>query len=624
VYISSLDGQVLDTNDAAVEFFGYDSKEELQKIKITDLYCNPEDRQKYIHLLREKEFVKEHPLLLKKKDGSLIHALVTTVPKKDENGNPVSFQGTVRDVTEYKQTLEKLRESEEKYRDILKSIEDGYFEVDIAGNLTFFNDAMCRIIGYSKKETLGMTYRRLMDAEQAKRVFHAFNWVYRTGNPHKTFDWELIRKDGSKRCVETSISLIKKPGGKPAGFQGILRDVSERKRIEEEKSRLEHRLRQAEKMEAIGTLAGGVAHDLNNILSGIVGYPDLLLMQIPQDSPLRKPILSIQESGFKASAIVNDLLSLARRIVIDYEPISMNTVVLNYLNSPEFKKMKSFYPAIEIKTLLEADLLNVLGSPFHLSKVIMNLVANAAEAIGEKGQIMISTANRHIDRPILSDETIEAGDYAVLKVSDNGIGIPSKDLKHIFEPFFTKKKMGKSGTGLGLSVVWGTVKDHKGFIDVQSKEGIGTAFTLYFPITSDISPRPKAGFSIKEYMGGGQFVLVVDDLKQQQELAAAMLDKLGYSVKTVSSGEEALRYMQNNTVDLIILDMVMDPGIDGLETYRQILKLRPGQKAVIASGYSQTKRVKEALRLGAQRFIQKPYTIEKIATAVKEALEQEE
>jgi len=621
VYISSLDGRVLDVNDAAMAFFGYDNKEELYKLRIVEIYEKPEDREKYIKLLREKSFVQEYPLTLRKKDGSIIDVLVTTVSKKDEKGNIVAFQGTIRDITEQKQANEKLRESEKKYRQILESIEDDYYEVDLAGNLTFFNDSLCRMLRYSRKELMGLNNRRFMDAENARKVYRAFNQVYKTGAPYKAFDWELIKKDGSKCYIETSVSLIRDSKGQLKGFRGILRDVTERRKFEAEKRRLEFQLRQAEKMEAIGALAGGVAHDLNNVLSAITGYPDLLLLKLPEDSPLRKPILAMQASGYKAAAIVQDLLSLARRGVSDDEVLSLNTVVSEYLKSPEYEKMKSLYPDVSVETRLETGLLNTFGSRVHLMKVAMNLVSNAVEAIAQTGKISITTENRYVDRPMGGHENIPEGDYVTLTVADTGIGIASEDMKRIFEPFYTKKKMGTSGTGLGLSVVWGTVKDHNGYIDVKSTVGRGTTFTLYFPVTRKKRLREKADLSIMDYMGGGQTVLVVDDVKEQRDLASAILEILGYAVVTASSGEEAVAYLQAHGVDLMVLDMIMAPGMDGLDTYRQVLQCRPGQKAVITSGYSETHRVKEALKLGAGRYVRKPYTLEKIGLAVKEELD---
>jgi nitrogen-specific signal transduction histidine kinase/CheY-like chemotaxis protein len=384
---------------------------------------------------------------------------------------------------------------------------------------------------------------------------------------------------------------------------------------------LEAKLQQARKMETIGTLAGGVAHDLNNILSGIVGYPELILMDLPEDSPLRKPISTIQKSGEKAVVIAQDLLTLARRGVTISEVMNLNDIISEQLKSPEFEKLESFHPNVKVETRFEKDLLNIKGSTTHLSKSIMNLLSNAAEAMPDGGKILISTENRYIDRPVKGYEHIEEGDYVLVTVSDNGIGMSKKDMRNIFEPFYTKKVMGRSGTGLGMAVVWGTVKDHKGYIEFKSDEGKGTSFILYFPVTREEIVTNKSLLSIEDYMGKGESLLIVDDVEEQRYIAYNMLDKLHYSVNTVSSGEGAVDYLKKRSADLLVLDMIMEPGIDGLETYKRIIKIHPKQKAIIASGYSVTDRVKEAQKLGAGPYIKKPYTLERIGLAVKEELE---
>jgi len=312
----------------------------------------------------------------------------------------------------------------------------------------------------------------------------------------------------------------------------LRREIEERKRAEEEQKRLETQLQRAQKMEAIGTLAGGVAHDLNNILGGVINYPELLLMEMPEESPLRKPILTIQKSGEKAAAIVQDLLTLARRGVAVSEVVDLNHIVSEYLISLEYEKLKEFHPNVKLETDFKEDLSNILGSPVHLSTSIMNLVSNAAEAMPEGGKIFISTQNRYIDQPLRGYDDVTEGDYVTLTVSDTGAGISPEDIEKIFEPFYTKKKMGRSGTGLGMAVVWGTVKDHKGYIDVQSTEGKarpprlsardlpamrvrkarragggqGTTFTLYFPVTRKELTKDRSLVSIQDYMGKGESI----------------------------------------------------------------------------------------------------------------------
>jgi len=237
------------------------------------------------------------------------------------------------------------------------------------------------------------------------------------------------------------------------------------------------------------------------------------------------------------------------------------------------------------------------------------------------GTIQIRTRNEYVDLPVQGYDEVQEGDYALLTVSDTGVGIAPGEINKIFEPFYTKKVMGRSGTGLGMAVVWGTVKDHKGYIHVTSTRDKGTTIKVYLPATRKRIRSKDAPISIENYQGAGQTVLVIDDVEEQREIAAGILNLLGYSVETAASGEEACNRLRSKPADLIVLDMIMDPGIDGLETYRRIVSQYPQQKAIIASGFSETRRVREAQRLGAGRYVKKPYTIEKIGMAIKAELE---
>jgi len=427
--------------------------------------------------------------------------------------------------------------------------------------------------------------------------------------------------DGRQAFLDTNKVPLHNKQGKVVGILGTYEDITERLQHDQERAQLKKQLSRAEKMEAIGTVAGGVAHDLNNILSGIVSYPELLLLDLPKESRLREPILTIKESGERAAAIVQDLLTLTRRGVAATETLNLNETIWNYLESPEHRNLLSYHPAVHVELDLQEDLLPMSGSPVHLAKTLMNLVSNASEAMPDGGRILIQTENRYLDHPLRGYDEIQKGDYVVLSVCDNGVGIAEDDLSRIFEPFYTRKVMGRSGTGLGMAVVWGTVKDHQGYIDVESKVGFGTAFTLFFPVMRAFSRRPDEHTDDADFSGKGELILVIDDMEAQRTIASLMLQRLGYRVDAVSSGEEACRYLKRQAVDLLVLDMIMDPGMDGLETYRRILSFRPNQRAMIASGFSETKRVRKAQRLGAAVYVKKPYTLENLGRAVRETLD---
>lgn len=544
--------------------------------------------------------------------------------------------------------------------DILSTMTDALFLVGPDGKIVLANRAISSLIDEEAAAMKGLKLSSLLtdSDEPLEGGINIIQMIRQRGaiSDHEMF---LLIQKGDTVPVSVSASVLRDKQESIVGYVVVVRNITERKQAEmalhkaydelerrvedrtsqlleanaqlkreikareiaeEERACAEARLQQAAKMEAIGTLAGGVAHDLNNILSGIVSYPDLLLYKLPKNSPLRKPILTIKDSGIKASEVVQDLLTLARRGVIRETVINLNHVIAEYFNSPEYKKLKSHHPGVEIITRLKKDLLNIMGSPVHLSKTVMNLIDNAAESMPNGGEIIVSTENRYIDGPITGYKNFVQGIYIVLTVSDTGIGISSKDIGKIFEPFYTKKAMGRSGTGLGMAVVWGTVKDHKGYITIQSEEGKGSTFTLYFPMTREELVQAKEGISIGDYVGNGETILVVDDVWEQREITAGILKELGYNVTAVSSGREAVEYLKKNTVDLLIVDMIMDSDIDGLETYRRILEFHPGQKAIIASGFSESDRVKEALKLGAGAYVKKPYTIEKIGMAVKAEL----
>lgn len=387
----------------------------------------------------------------------------------------------------------------------------------------------------------------------------------------------------------------------------------------DERQKTQAALAKAQKMEAIGTLAAGVAHDLNNILSGISSYPELLLATLPEESYLREPLTTIKESGEKAAAIVQDMLALARRSVTTLEVIDLQKEVKAYLASNEMEKLVLSHQNIQISTDFNAQMTTIAGSPVHLHKVLMNLLTNAVDAMPDGGKIDIKLVNVYIDHPMRGYDEVKKGEYVGIEVSDTGIGIEARYLDRIFEPFFSRKELGRSGTGLGMAVVWGTVKDHNGYIEVKSSLGEGTTFMLYFPLCRQEIKAviPKQW---EAYRGGGESVLVVDDADTQRTIASEILKALGYTVATAENGEAAVAYLQDHAVDLVLLDMIMPPGINGYETYQKMVAISPGQRAIIASGYSESEQVRAAQKLGAGEYIRKPYTLANIAEAVHKAL----
>ena len=505
-----------------------------------------------------------------------------------------------------------LEKTKNHLENILFSMTDAIFVVNLQGDIEICNQGSQTLIGYEQDDILGQPLHAFL-AEQV-----CTNWVQNLTadekiEPLHNKETSLHTASGEEIPVLASASTIHNEIGGVHGAIFVLRDLRDRKKLEE-------RVFRSKRMESIGLMAGGVAHDLNNILAGIIGYPELLLKTLPENSNLRESLEAILESGQRAAMVVADLLTVARGAAVAKEVRNVNELTEEYLASPEQKKLNTLYAGIAYECRLEATQADIFCSPLHIKKCLMNLVTNAAEAVVDKGIIRIATYNKLLsDKEALENE-IAAGEYIVLCVEDSGSGIPEKDLQHIFEPFYTKKVMGRSGTGLGLAVVWNTVQDHESKILVTSDER-GTRFQIYFPVSKEKSTALEESKHKEKTAQQSGSILIIDDEPQLRDIAVRMLQPIGYTVDSVCSGELAIKYILEKPVDLIAIDMQMEPGMNGYETYREIIKIYPDQKAIIVSGFSDSKDVKAALKLGANGFIKKPYSTEQLGQAVKNALE---
>ena len=623
VFRTDSTGHFTFVNSAGLHTIGY--KEEELIGKNYALTISPNMRDEAIRFFG-RQFVKgiknaysEYPILTK--DGREIWVGQNT-QLVVEDGRVQGFQSVARDITERKRVEEALQESERKYRTIYEDAVFGIYQTTPEGRFISANAAFASMAGYNSPQELMDSIEKIephlyVHSEDRQRFIE----IIAAKGMVNGFEVEFYKKDRSTFWTMLNTRAVKDEQGRIIYYEGIASDITYRKQAEAEKIVLEERLNRAEKMEALGTLAGGVAHDLNNVLGVIVGYAELLLNEVDKLSPIRPRLTKIMNGSEKAAAIVQDLLTLARRGVPGRNILNLNKIIADCQKSPEFANLSVHHPSVKIKTALEPELLNIAGSSVHLEKTLYNLISNASEAMAKGGDVTIKTTNQYLDKPIHGYDEIREGDYVVLAVTDTGEGIPSVDLQRIFEPFYTKKVMGRSGTGLGLAVVWGTVKDHQGYINVLSEEGKGSTFTLYFPATRGKISVEAGSISISEYRGKGETILVVDDVIDQRELATEMLKELNYKVVSVASGEAAIDYIKKNKIDLMVLDMIMDPGMDGLDTYMGVLEIQPKQKAIVVSGFSESDRVHAAHALGAGEYVRKPYVIEKLGLAVRKELD---
>lgn len=619
------DGLIRDLNVGFEEATGWEIREAMGKTSLAiNFWKDPADRMFLVNEMNAGRNIRNREFQFRKKDGMLRSGSYSAHTINISGEECIIF--VLHDNTEQKNAEKVIRESERRFSDIIEFLPDATLVIDRDGKVIAWNRAIEKMTGIRKEAMLSKGNYEYAIPFYGERRPILIDYALQ---PNKDVErqYTAMQREGDLLFGEAFTPNLPPGDVHLSGTASVLRNEKgeiisaiECIRDDTERNRLEERLNRAEKMEALGQLAGGVAHDLNNILGILSGYSELLLMEIPEGQKARNHAERILQSTEKGAAIIQDLLTLARRSVATSKVINLNKIIADFLKTPVFEKIKDYHPHINFRTVYQEGLLNIKGSPVHLEKTIMNLVSNAAESISGEGIVTIQTENRYIDEPIRGYDEVKEGDYSILTIADTGTGIPDEHINKIFEPFYTKKTMGKSGTGLGLAIVWGTVKDHHGYIDVQTKIREGTTFTIYFPVTREEIISTEQNISLEQYHGQGEFVLVVDDIAEQREVASGLLTKFGYRVHTVSSGEEAIEYLRNNKTDILVLDMIMTPGIDGLETYQRVLEVNPKQKAILVSGFSETDRVRKAQQLGAGAYIKKPYMMEKIGIAIRDEL----
>jgi PAS domain S-box-containing protein len=568
--------------------------------------CAPEDRPKLATYLRERlagsgpratvAFTAVRP------DGSRLECelLANRVVLR---GKPLLL-GTVRDLTEQRRIAEILHFQ----ANLLEQVQDAIVATDWEGRVVYWNRAAESLYGWLASDAVGRDFDALVRPEAKDtlpRLRHvlARDGAWRGELQHRTADGRLA-------WLSASLSIQRDAQGRPVGVVGVYRDITANKRLEEE-------LLQAQKMESIGTLAGGIAHDFNNILGTIVGYLGLLKEELPAEGSLHRYFEVLERSAMRASELTRQLLGFARRGKFEVRPVdlvSLCTEVLELFRS-------TLDSRVTLRTDFPPDLPMVEGDPSQLHQAILNLCMNARDAMPEGGVLELSLASVIAPDPT-SGEPPVLRPYVCLTVRDTGVGMDEHVRARMFEPFFTTKGPGR-GTGLGLAMVYGIVRNHGGFLEVDSEVGRGTSVRMHLPVAGTRAAPEEEGRAPVQ-AGSGETILVVDDEEPLCNLLRDVLTRRGYRVLVATSGDEAVRLYQEHLgrVDLVILDMTM-PGLSGEETFDALRALDPRARILLTSGYTQEHAAQDAVARGARGFLQKPFLISELAARVRDALQED-
>jgi len=596
-------------NDALCRRLGY-SREELMGINYR-VYTPPENVKKvletYNRVYRTGEPVKSFPAERIRKDGTRSFSESSVFPLRNEGGEIIGFRGLSRDITEHRQAEEALRRSEERYRTVLEQMEEAYYELDITGNFTLFNDALCRQLGYSKEELMGMNYRVYTPPEDVKKVFEPYNRVYRTGDPVKSFPVERIRKDGTRIFAEFSAFPLQNERGEIIGFRGIIRDITERKQAELERKQMEQRAQFASRLASVGELASGVAHEINNPLTGVIGYAHLLLDRKDISQDIRHDLEIINEGAQRVAGIIRKLLTFARQQKPEQRFANINEIISTTLDLRTYELASN---NIRVAFQPARDLPMTIVDSGQLQQVFLNLIINAeTEMKLAKGGGKLSIKTEQVDNTIR------------ISFKDNGPGIAKENLEKIFDPFFTTREVGQ-GTGLGLNVCHGIITEHKGKIWVKSKLGRGATFIVELPIVTEDSQLVLLEPTVEEPKKVTKAkILVVDDEPVIRQFVSRVLSEEGHEVEAVDKAEDALERIKSKRYRLILLDIKM-PGISGIELYKQFQEIAPSlmKRVAFITGDVMGKRTTDFLAKTKAPYMMKPFDAEQLKTEINRIL----
>ena len=616
LFITSPRGKILDMNKKGIMMFGYDTKDEILSLDLErDVYAYPPDRKRILAMVNAQGTA-EYEVVVKKKNGEEMLTYCSLTAVKDEQGAITTYRGIIRDITERKKVEEALRESEEKYRDLVENINDILYATDEHGTVTYIAPTIESLSGYTTSEIIGRPFSEFVYKEDIPFVLEKFQQdVSGHAEPN---EYRMLTKSGVVRWVRTSSRPFFRET-RVVGLRGVTTDVTDRKRAEEESEALREQLRQSQKMEAIGRLAGGIAHDFNNLLTIIKGYSQLSLIELKEDSPLKGSIEQIDKATDRAADLVRQLLAFSRRQILEMRVLDLNTTLANLHNMLR----RLIGEDIELTMVLAEDLGRVKTDLGWIEQAIMNLVVNAKDAMPKGGKLTIETANVELDEAYArAHVAVTSGRYVMIAVSDTGAGMTPEVRERLFEPFFSTKEKDK-GTGLGLSTVYGIVKQSGGNIWVYSEPGNGSTFKIYLPRVDEPLEQPREKLLGDELLRGSETIRLVEDEEEVRKLAVRVLERQGYKVLSARDGDEALLVCERHKdpIHLMLTDVVM-PGMSGHEVAKRSEPSHPEMKVLYMSGYTDNAIVMHGVLVQGVNYIQKPFTVNGLTKKVREVLEQ--
>jgi two-component system, cell cycle sensor histidine kinase and response regulator CckA len=650
-YETDMDGHILEVSPSVEKVTRFKRKD-LIGASINPLYENPAARDTFLQTIIKDGKVHDYELHLRGSQGLVRYCSINATLKYDAAGNPIKIVGSLRVIDDRKKTElellryqnqleelvrertldleisnqqlrfevearkskeEELRKSEEKYRSIITNMDNGYYEMDLEGNLTFFNDPLAEMVGYHRQEMLGLSYRQYIAPDEHPVMDQRFGTIRRTRIPEKLSRYTLVCKNGTHKTVEASAALITDLSGRPIGFRGVVLDITERLNAEQEKEKLKERFQQIQRLEGIGTLAGGVAHDFNNLLMGIQGNVSLMLLDLDSQNEHHDKLKNIESCVASGAVLTRQLLGFARGGKYMVKPLDLNQLIVR--TAGMFGRTRR---EIQITQKMQEQVWTVMADQGQIEQVLLNLCINAWQAMPNGGDIHIETQNVVLQETYVHPFGIEPGRYVKVAVADSGVGMDATTQARIFEPFFTTKEIGR-GTGLGLASAYGIIKNHDGAIDFVSKPGQGTTFYFYLPASN--TSLPEASGQIKKPPAGSGTILLVDDEAMILKVNQAMLEKMGYAVLTANAGQAALDLFERSMdrIDMVILDMIM-PDMGGGIVFDRLKALLPDVKVLLSSGYSLSEQAEAILARGCAGFIQKPFNMEQLRTKIGEIL----